>query len=352
MKKTRLLAFLITVCLTTTCLLTGTVAKYSTSDAAADQGTVAKWGIQLNVSGVLFGEKYTIKDDDENTKDDVPTFDTTVTGDTLTVISDSEGKKVVAPGTKSDKPLNISLTGTAETDLKITFSVDNDNNELKDIFLKEGEYAVMVDVTAYITAENFVAMVNQDNGLYSFATNTYTKLTTNGQIPDTYSNTAVYYVPQNIATVSNTDMGASGFYNPVVYKITNNNNPTDPIKDEKFYTVEDLMNRLEGIIDALDNNNSDDQAYVEANSNTLDIDYDITWEWVFEQKDGENVDTNIDNCDTILGILIANESINDPNAKAKVVKTGNTEGTYVAIEESDYNTTTAFNFEIKVEQVD
>ena len=42
--------------LLTTSMISGTFAKYTTADAAQDSARAAKWGVNLGISGSLYGE--------------------------------------------------------------------------------------------------------------------------------------------------------------------------------------------------------------------------------------------------------------------------------------------------------
>lgn len=57
-KFLRLASILMMACLMTTCVISGTFAKYVTTDSASDTARVAKWGIELAVDGddVLYNE--------------------------------------------------------------------------------------------------------------------------------------------------------------------------------------------------------------------------------------------------------------------------------------------------------
>ena len=145
MKKTRLLAFLITVCLATTCFLTSTVAKYSTSDAAADQGTVAKWGIVVSADGSLFGKQY------------AQTANTIVADeDTFATLSvKNTTGNTMAPGTKNETGMTFVVDGTAEVMVDITFTVKSSNGDSSpvDVFLGAGTYTDYTDVSTDKTFE-------------------------------------------------------------------------------------------------------------------------------------------------------------------------------------------------------
>lgn len=108
-KMLRLASILMVAAMISTCAISGTFAKYVTSDDVADEARVAKWGVTVTGSGYLFAETY--KEATENT----PGGDAAV----LTVVS-SNGDKVVAPGSKSnDDGMNINISGIPEVDVKV-----------------------------------------------------------------------------------------------------------------------------------------------------------------------------------------------------------------------------------------
>ena len=45
--------------LLTTSMISGTFAKYTTADAAQDSARAAKWGVNLGISGSLYGDAET-----------------------------------------------------------------------------------------------------------------------------------------------------------------------------------------------------------------------------------------------------------------------------------------------------
>ena len=115
MKKKRLLALLLTVCLATTCMLSGTIAKYTTDADANDKATVGKWGVQLSIDGSLFGTTYYDKN----------SGNTPATSDEISVsVKSSSDDKIIAPGTKNDTGLTIHLTGTPEVKTRVTMVVE------------------------------------------------------------------------------------------------------------------------------------------------------------------------------------------------------------------------------------
>ena len=89
-KMMRAASGLMIAALLTTGMISGTFAKYITQDELNDSARVAKWGVNLGISGNLYGEAY---DGANNT--------IVTSGSTATVQSSSTGEKVVAPGTKN-----------------------------------------------------------------------------------------------------------------------------------------------------------------------------------------------------------------------------------------------------------
>ena len=126
MKKNRMMRLasaLLVAVLLTTCAISGTFAKYVTTASATDTARVAKWGVDIDVTGdSLFNNQYDI-----------------TAGGAITVRSKDDAK-VVAPGTSSEKMdstgLRVKISGTPEVATEITFDFVASN----DIFLKKGTY--------------------------------------------------------------------------------------------------------------------------------------------------------------------------------------------------------------------
>ena len=297
MTKARIISFLIVVCLATTCMLSGTVAKYTTSDSATDSATVGKWGVTLGIDGSLFGEKYDALSDPAETADDQPT-----TGTSISVASDKANdnnvkKNVVAPGTKNDTGMTITLTGTPEVSTTVT--VDVNNGTLKDVYLAAGTYAILTPINAdSVTEVNFVTnkyyTIGNDNVLVAIA---------NWDAFGTAksASTEIYVIDDVRATI------ATGGYNPIRYSIdyTTETDLTDATLAKMVATLEAL---------SVNANNATTQSYA-PNTNLGDISAlngaKITWAWAFGT--GAN-----DAADTILGALIAGQKV----VKIDTVSTG------------------------------
>ena len=137
-KMMRLASFLLIAVLLTTSIISGTFAKYVTEGSATDTARVAKFGVVIDASGSLFSNSYV----------NAAGGNTPATSGTLTV---SAAENVVAPGTKcSNDGLKLSITGTPEVNVKVTFAIADDSN---DVFLKAGNG--LPDMTTSSTTDTF-----------------------------------------------------------------------------------------------------------------------------------------------------------------------------------------------------
>ena len=140
MKKNKMMRAalaLLVVTMLTMSIVSGTFAKYVTQGSATDSARVAKFGVEVKSTGSLFSKTYAKGDN-------------TPGGETLSVESE---EKVVAPGTKNDTGLTLSLTGKPEVDVKVTFNVTNATEiHLGDYYpvkftLKKGNTAIVENDT-------------------------------------------------------------------------------------------------------------------------------------------------------------------------------------------------------------
>lgn len=114
----RVASVLLVAVLLSTCAISGTFAKYVTSDSGSDTARVAKWGVTITVAEDfnLFESKYA--------KHDTNISDTSIEN---TVAVNSDGAdNLVAPGT--DHSMTFSITGTPEVAVKVDLAmvVNND----------------------------------------------------------------------------------------------------------------------------------------------------------------------------------------------------------------------------------
>lgn len=137
----RIASVLLVVVLLTTSVISGTFAKYITSDDANDSARVAKFGVVVTAAGSLFEKSYV----------DAPEANET----TATVVA-KDSTDVVAPGTNNaDNAFKFSITGQPEVDVKVDVVVTEAD---KDVFLKAGTYEKLTTGDAddqYVLADDY-----------------------------------------------------------------------------------------------------------------------------------------------------------------------------------------------------
>lgn len=106
-KMMRAASVLLVAVMLTTCAISGTFAKYTTTASGSDEARVAKWGVKITASGTTFAESYAKND--------------SATTYANTVVSAESGKKVLAPGT-SGEMTKITISGKPEVAVKVTYS--------------------------------------------------------------------------------------------------------------------------------------------------------------------------------------------------------------------------------------
>lgn len=159
-KITRLASILFALVLVTTCVISGTFAKYITQASTDGQkAKVAKWGVTVSASGKLFDETYL------KATDNTPNGKKGSTG-TVSVEVEATGTNLVAPGTKSypetdtENAFKISITGEPEVAVKVSITTSDSSNETKDVNLDNKYFPVKfklwqknVKADKYVTIE-------------------------------------------------------------------------------------------------------------------------------------------------------------------------------------------------------
>ena len=112
-KMTAFIALVMAVVLTASSV-SGTYAKYTTSAESADEARVAKWAIGTTNEVNLFSDSYIAAADGLSEAGNT-------TGQTTVVSTD--GKKVVAPGTKGSYEFTINTTNVNETNFTLDVEV-------------------------------------------------------------------------------------------------------------------------------------------------------------------------------------------------------------------------------------
>lgn len=106
----RLASALLILTLLTTCMISGTFAKYTTQATGEDTARVAKWGVKVNVTSDLFANAY------KNTSVEY-------TNNIATVKASTENQNIVAPGT-TGTGLGVTSEGTPEVSYEMKIKLD------------------------------------------------------------------------------------------------------------------------------------------------------------------------------------------------------------------------------------
>lgn len=337
MKKNRMMrvasALLIAVLLTT-CTISGTFAKYVTSDSASDTARVAKWGVEVAVEGTLFGTNYF-----PNSKDETSDKISAAAKQSVDTAPGGDGKNIVAPGTQSDEGFSFSLNGVPEVRTSLDVKITSEN-----IYLKAGTYAVMV-LAPTVTEDNF-----KTNTYYTFADNTYT-------LAKYYDATAgEYYIVEDMVTLSRD-------YYPVVYSVdlTSGSIASDSLNA----IAADYANKLNSgelaaenivLVDGKTTYTIHDKKY-DANYNYANLQVaaeTLTWKWDFEQSTDKEM---YNGADTIIGNLQAGAKVvridaNDINEGIPQKATAPVSADVASDDIGHYNLETEFSISITVTQVD
>lgn len=326
----RLASFLLVAVLISTSAISGTYAKYTTQDSGSDEARVAKWGVELQVFGNLYGDTYT----------NPIVRETEDTGPNIRVQTLDTSKDVVAPGTLNAEGFEVSLKGTPEVDGIITTTIKAQN-----IFLKDAEYGVMVPVESTINAANFYEFKEvAANELYTYKDGTYT-------VAKNFETGKTYFTLEDYVDLEHD-------YYPVVYKLDGHTNATGTIAVDTLNgavangAAAAIAAKLNATTISTDDNHVTTytgKSSFEANTNlvtkyNLD-DLVLTWAWAFgdEAKVGDNADWT-DKADTILGNLHADSGMN--------VVTGKKGETFTEVPPANYCLNTQFSIDITVTQVD
>lgn len=114
----RIASFLMVAVLLSTCAISGTFAKYVSTDYTQDSARVAKWGVTITgkkgTENTMFSDSY---------KDTPATYTANEDLATITVQADTQNTNVVAPGTNSTLSA-FAITGTPEVDVTVTYVAD------------------------------------------------------------------------------------------------------------------------------------------------------------------------------------------------------------------------------------
>ncbi|MBQ4546236.1 MAG: hypothetical protein IJA17_03655 [Oscillospiraceae bacterium] len=356
-KMMRAASALLVAVLLTTSTISGTFAKYVTTSEAKDEARVAKWGVELQVVGNLYGETYK----DSIVADTAATDEFTVQAVHLSDNTVAESD-VVAPGTKNEDGFTFSLKGQPEVDGIITSEM-----KIQNIFLEAGSYGVMLPVNEdVVTEENYSEFFEKEGG--ELIVQLYYK---DGD--KFYAAPEATWADREYYTLEDAVVVAQRYY-PVVYKLDNGDdgeNATD-YKDGTIAinTMEEIATIIETQLGLTPGAAAADTSVTytgtkafEANDNLAEVinldDKVITWAWSF--TDVADVIDNIDKMDTILGMLMAKDITPDDDEDSFIVVKLNDNDTpandsddyfEAPTEYTDYCLDTKFELKITVAQTD
>lgn len=117
-KFLRLASVMLMLCLITTCAISGTFAKYTTSGTVNDSARVAKWGVTFTVANVT-----TPTDGTTNLFADTYLNDAAIGGTAINAgvsIDSADGEKVMAPG--EEQSVKLTIAGSPEVALNLNVS--------------------------------------------------------------------------------------------------------------------------------------------------------------------------------------------------------------------------------------
>ena len=308
----KIAAVVFALCLITTCGISTTLAKYTTTSSASDTARVAKWGVEVSTSGTMFGKAYGANGTGE--------FADRIAAEVQASVNANNGTKVVAPGTMNDTGIKIKLSGNPE----VAFQVTANGTVDREIWLAANTYGVMVAAHGVNPATDFV-----NEGIYYLDDTTYKPATFGYYMANT---TATYYKLTNSVVVT-------ARYYPIVWRGTVVSAGTTGEATGSwaldYATLEEAVTALKTQINGIGATNN---GAFDANQ-TINNEYSLTWTWAYENNQGL---AYADGADTILGDLIAN---------AAVVKL--TGQDYVAVVENiDYSLSVACSISVTATQID
>lgn len=399
--------YLLIAAIVVSCVTNGIFAKFTTEDDGGDGARVAKFGVVLSVAGDLFSttyNKYEAVDGVETDASNMPAVYTEVTKEdgisvqahykyvlangteTNTAGTTTKLNNVIAPGTKNDDGLNISIQGTAETDLVVEYEITSSTiclkTSLHDYYkapfvgtywqyshsqhslLEEYSYCIMVPMEQnIIRADNFEEFKDT---LYT--ANTVDGTTTYTRVTGDFDNNTDYYQAKDVAT------NEDDFYLPIIYKLAGHSSIADGADQSviDYYklgynyrqtkaltcSMQYLNDYAIGqLLTNLPNNNEDASKSVFPYKSTssgksdvietgtdIDVDINLIWEWPFVDSIGSEESKEVNSCDTILGHIMAGN---------EVFKSADDGATYTeAVQGEDYNVEVEFDINITINQVD
>ena len=401
--------YLLIATIVISCITNGIFAKFTTEDDGGDEARVADFGVVVSISGDLFSTAYSV-----NTATDIKDGDTvllspegsnnptiyTAKDNTVSVKASSDktddGKlnNIVAPGTKNDVGISVSVTGKPETDCQLNYALAG----FETIFLSGGDsekgtsYGLMVPFEkGIVNKSNFNELV--EAGIYTSKNvtengKTYQKYTLVGG-SEVFNETAEYFKLKDEVTVP-----IDNSYMPIKYYVnTKTETETETIISKNLLnpsykgSAELIKNEFlpNFATNTFPSTFADGMSYFgdlfgskQYNTNAeVNENFNITWEWPYHQIENPTTDEEkkefawCNACDTILGYIAAGKNVvkgtigNDGNVIPDKDGTSynNNLVTCASLDElmyslvfglpyPDYNLDIILNYSITIDQVD
>lgn len=362
--------YLFIITIVVSCIANGIFAKFTTEDYGGDGGRVADFGVIVNISGDLFSSVYNMNTDTEIKDGDTTLLlpedsnnPTIITSDDKTISvkaatnADGSYDNVVAPGTKNDVGINVSVTGMPETDYELSYVLSN----FETVYLSSGlgaygtSYGLMVELEDGIVNEtNFNKIVEKNNLYTSDDDKTYTKV----ESTDAFDGNKTYFKLKDTVIVP-----ANESYMPIKYYVnvktddsTTSNLLNSSYKCNSDYVKTTLLGKF--IEHTFENGTAEGMSYngyasgSEKFETNVEIskNFNFTWEWPYHQVEETDSDYDWCNaCDTILGYIAAGK-----NVVKGIVKSDGSVDAYESnlASGNDYNLDIIFDYSITVDQVD
>lgn len=310
MKTFRLACILLISVLVTTSMLSGTFAKYSTSANIVEKARVAKWGVEVEMYGNLFGEAYDGVFDTITNKEDNSV--------TVKTIQKATVNDLVSPGTKVVDGLHFSISGSTESAIQIDYRIVNQN-----VALRPNLYGIMEKI-GDISEEDYNNLLKQGKSLYKKVDRLLTGSEPNNtniekpgyvkaNLDDAKASTVIYEL-YNIVEVNHpTNTNANYPYCPVVFELQSSNSGSlkgyynggqvSPMTGGRYwiYRNEKTLDVLSAAIENQFTNSltwpaaaqDTDWKFIREGSQTYNantdlsslhlVDEQLTWSWRFEQ---------------------------------------------------------------------
>jgi hypothetical protein len=288
-KMMRIASILLVVTLLSTCVISGTFAKYVTKAEGEDQARVAKWGVLVSIDGNEFADKYAATDEAY-----------LADGGAYAVVS-ANGDQVVAPGTSAEEAklaMTASVKGTPEVAARYTL----EGKGIKDVVLPAGTYT------------DYTKLVKADDGTYGY-TGTFT-------LEKPYAPVKWNLVIEgkgktlDVATALYDNLPAANLAQAEAYGLTREGcSIFDAITIiQKVAGNEGYKNIVETALGNIVSGGRNFELEADKDAGTFKLSYDfdpnkemdftftLDWNWAFEQKDDAgNVIELYDQADTFLG---------------------------------------------------